>query len=222
MKSQLSELSALYDGELEPHELSPVIKAAVRDDELRSAWLAYGLIGDELRGESTAGAGMTAAVMAKLRAEPVVLAPNRLRVSRSHPVLALAASVAGVAVVAWLSLAGNPRLTPVEGQLATVSPAPTFGSGVTFAPHTLASTASRNDSASATVAPAPAFVRLPEQTFAAHTQPRVAQAVATAPAARGDMSEYLLAHHIQASTFRLHDSTEHVRSVSMANKPSRP
>jgi negative regulator of sigma E activity len=222
MKSQLSELSALYDGELEPHELSPIIKAAARDDELRSAWLAYGLIGDGLRGESTASADMTASVMAKLRAEPVVLAPNRLPASRSHPMLALAASVAGVAVVAWLSLAGNPQMVSTAGQLATVAPAPTFGSGVTFAPLTLASTESRNGSASATVVPAPTFVRLPEQALAANTQPRVAQVAAMAPTSRGDMSEYLLAHHIQASTFRLHDSTEHVRSVSMANKPSRP
>lgn len=193
MKSQLSELSALYDGELEPHELAPVVKAAVRDEELRAAWLAYGVIGDELRGESVAAADMTAGVMAKIRAEPVVLAPNNLRPSRSHPVLALAASVAGVAVVAWLSLTGNPSTGPAESRLATVAPAPTFA-------------------------------RLPEQGLAAVGAGRAgqtAQVAATAPAPRGDMSEYLLAHHIQASTFRLHDSTEHVRSVSMT-RPSRP
>lgn len=193
MKSQLSELSALYDGELEPHEVSPIVKAAVRDDELRSAWLAYGLIGDGLRGESTASADMTASVMAKLRAEPVVLAPNRLPASRSHPLLALAASVAGVAVVAWLSLAGNPQMASTTDQLATVAPAPTF-------------------------------VRLPESALAANAAgiQAATMPVVAAAATRGDMSEYLLAHHIQASTFRLHDSTEHVRSVSMANKPSRP
>jgi negative regulator of sigma E activity len=191
MKSQLSELSALYDGELEPHELPPLIKAAARDEEMRAAWLAYGVIGDELRGENVAAVDMTAAVMAKLRAEPVVLAPGKLRVSPSHPLLALAASVAGVAVVAWLSLAGNPQTGESESRLATVAPAPTF-------------------------------VRLPEQKLAAHVQPRPAQVAAPAPAARGDMSEYLLAHHIQAATFRLHDSTEHVRSVSMTPNPARP
>lgn len=190
MKSQLSELSALYDGELEPHELAPVVKAAVRDEELRAAWLAYGVIGDELRGESVAAADMTAGVMARLRAEPVVLAPNNLRSSRSHPVLALAASVAGVAVVAWLSLAGNSAMTPAESRLATVAPAPTFS-------------------------------RLPEQQLAVGGRAQPAPVAVVAPAPRGDMSEYLLAHHIQASTFRLHDSTEHVRSVSMT-RPSRP
>lgn len=189
MKSQLSELSALYDDELEPLELASIANAAVRDEELRAAWLAYGVIGDGLRGEDIAVVDLSAGVMAKLRAEPVVLAPNNLRVSRSHPLLALAASVAGVAVVAWLSLAGDPAAAPEASRLATVAPAPTF-------------------------------VRLPERTLAA------AGAEAASPAqqaaARGDMSEYLLAHHIQASTFRLHDSTEHVRSVSMTPASARP
>jgi negative regulator of sigma E activity len=189
MKSQLSELSALYDGELEPHELAPIIKAAARDEDLRAAWLTYGVIGDELRGENAVAADMTAGVMAKICAEPVVLAPNNLRVSRSHPLLALAASMAGVAVVAWLSLAGNSQPGSAESRLATVAPAPTF-------------------------------VRLPEQTLAAASAE--APSLPKQAAVRGDMSEYLLAHHIQASTFRLHDSTEHVRSVSMTPNPARP
>jgi hypothetical protein len=117
---------------------------------------------------------MTSSVMDRLRDEPVVLAPRRLQAPRQHPFLALAASLAGVAVVGWLALADSPDTLPA-GHLAAVPPAPTFA------------------------------------------QPVVAQVLV-----QGDMSEYLLAHHTQAASFRLGDSTEHVRTVSMPAGAARP
>jgi sigma-E factor negative regulatory protein RseA len=127
MKSKLAELSALLDGELEPHELRPTLNAVVGDADLRDKWDSYVLIGDQLRNEPVATPDLTANVMAKLREEPVVLAPRNLKLTRhSHPLLALAASVAGVAVVGWLAWAGNMAPVPAENRLAAVPPAPTF------------------------------------------------------------------------------------------------
>jgi sigma-E factor negative regulatory protein RseA len=192
MKSQLSEVSALLDGELEPHEQRPVLKAVVRDQELREAWQAYALIGDQLRQECPYAADLTARVMARIGEEPVVLAPRSLPLaSRQRPLLALAASVAGVTMVGWLALAGNPGAPQAENRFAAVSPAPTFAR------------ASNTGSASVLIAP-------------------VGRTAPVAAPARGDMSEYLLAHHTQASTFRLGDNTEHVRTVSMTGRSVHP
>jgi len=172
--AQLAELSALLDGELEPHELRPTLRAAVRGPELRENWQAYVLIGDQLRQERTLGRDLTAGVMAKIRAEPVVLAPRNLQLAwRRRPLLALAASAAGVVVVGWLALADNAQFSPPENRLAAVASA---------------------------VPPAPTFEA----------------------AQRGDMSEYLLAHHTQSATFRLGDNAGHVRTVSMTGGPARP
>lgn len=194
MNSQLSQdslVSALLDGELDPHEVEPAVRAAMKDAAAQSAWQSYVLIGDQLRGESTVAPDITAAVMARLREEPVVLAPRKLPVTPQHrPLLALAASVAGVAVVGWLALAGNPGTTGLSGNLAAVAPAPTF------------------HSADNTV------VRLPVE---ARHSPAIAN-----PAVRADMSEYLLAHHTQSSSFRLGDGTQQVRTVSLVTSPARP
>lgn len=181
MKPQLSELSALYDDELEPHEVHPLVRAAVEQDEMREAWQVYALIGDQLRGDYRGTPDLTAGVMAKVREEPVVLAPRNLtRQSRQHPLLALAASVAGIAVVGWLALSDASQISMNDNRLAAVAPTPTFKAAAS----------------GGTVVNVPAGSTTPQPL-------------------RGDMSEYLLAHHTQASTFRLGDSTEHVRTVSM-------
>ena len=177
---QAREISALIDGELEAHEVRAAIKASLNDAD---RWRIYGLIGDGLRGETFDAPDMTASVMSRICEEPVVLAPRNLRTQqRDHPLLALAASVAGVAVVGWLALAGHSQ-APVAEQ------------------HLLVSQQSRMSiagAASGAVPPAPTFSKAP-------------------PAAlQGDMSEYLLAHHAQASTVRLGDSTQQIRTVAMS------
>lgn len=171
---RLSVLSALFDDEAEDVESAAIVKAVAREPELRESWQLYAMIGDQLRGDAGATPDMTSRVMDRLRAEPVVLSPRRLGGTRQHPALALAASLAGVAVVGWLALADSPGALPV-GEVAAVAPAPTLA------------------------------------------QPATAQVLA-----HGDMSEYLLAHHTQAASFRLGDSTEHVRTVSMPAGAARP
>jgi len=181
MKSERSsEISALFDGELEEHEVRAAIKAGLADTE---RWHLYGLIGDGLRGEAVDAHDLTASVMSRLGEEPVVLAPrNLMDRRRHHPLLALAASVAGVAVVGWVVLTGNPQASGVDGRLAGVQ-----------------RDALQNASA---VPPAPPFAKAPKEIV------------------QTDLNEYLLAHHAQAATGRLGDSTRQIRTVAMT--PTHP
>ncbi len=122
-----SELSALFDGELEDHEVASIVRAALAEDKQLADWQAYALIGDQLRGERSHSPNFVENVMVRVREEPVVLAPgNLVRRQSHHPLLALAASVAGVAVVGWLALTGMPQVQGPQIAYVAVSPAPTF------------------------------------------------------------------------------------------------
>lgn len=108
-------ISALMDGELEGHEVADTFKELRRSEELRSQWCDCQLIGAALRDEPELDIDVTARVMAALEQEPTVIAPgNRRPDTWLRPVLALAASAAGVAVVAWLALAPGGELAPAR------------------------------------------------------------------------------------------------------------
>lgn len=124
MKPRLSEL---IDGELATGEVRVVFDAVKSDADLRRRWQEYQLIGDILRGEKSLGSDITARVMAALDDEPVVLAP---RAARRQPwqrtLLAVAATLAGVAAVAWVALApqgeqGAPERTAQAAPAAVLS-----------------------------------------------------------------------------------------------------
>ncbi|HZV53814.1 MAG TPA: RseA family anti-sigma factor [Rhodocyclaceae bacterium] len=103
------ELSALLDGELETHEVPTMWRTMKADASLRDTWRDYQLIRDVLRREGKLAEDITPGVMGRLRDEPVVLAPSPRRQSDWHgSLLALAASVTGIAVVGWLALAQQP------------------------------------------------------------------------------------------------------------------
>ena len=102
-------ISALMDGELEPHEELPALQSLRSTNASGREWQEFHLIGEALRGEENLEFDVTAKVMAALADEPTVLAPvPPARISRvsawARPALALAASAAGVAVVAWVGL----------------------------------------------------------------------------------------------------------------------
>jgi sigma-E factor negative regulatory protein RseA len=117
-----AELSALIDGETEEHEAAAVLAALKANPAMRDAWAEYLLIGDVLRDEPELDRDITSGVMQRLAEEPVVLAPQPRRQSGwQRPLAALAASVAGVAVVGWLAL--TPARSP-EQTLAVASTGP--------------------------------------------------------------------------------------------------
>jgi sigma-E factor negative regulatory protein RseA len=113
-------ISALMDGELEQHEIVETLQALRRSEELRTEWRDGQLIGAALRGERQLDLDVVARVMSAIDMEPTVLAPAPRRPATwQRPMLALAASAAGVAVVAWLALApGDGGLPVANGNLA--------------------------------------------------------------------------------------------------------
>lgn len=113
MKDRISEF---MDGELDDRAAGPLIEALGRDGEARDAWRTYHLIGDALRDSSLLSAGFTARVARALEAEPTVLAPRRLQ-PQPRTWYALAASVAGFALVGWLAFAPQQTaIAPVAQQ----------------------------------------------------------------------------------------------------------
>ena len=98
-------ISALMDGELEEHEIAETLRSLRSSSEMRKEWCDGQLIGAALRQESGLEIDVTARIMAAIETEPTVMAPKPQRtIEWRRPALALAASAAGVAVVAWLAL----------------------------------------------------------------------------------------------------------------------
>lgn len=114
-----TEVSALLDGELETHEARDALAALRRDPDLRAAWSAYHTIGAALRGEQELSQDITARVMACLEQEATVLCPPaRREAAWPRPAVALAASAAGVAVVAWMAFAPQFSAAPTRTEIA--------------------------------------------------------------------------------------------------------
>ncbi len=115
-------ISALMDGELESHEIAETLRDLKRNGELRSEWCDCHLIGAALRGERELDIDVAAKVMSAIDLEPTVMAPgSRRRPEWRGPALALAASAAGVALVAWLALAPGSEAVPVRQTVAAKS-----------------------------------------------------------------------------------------------------
>ena len=106
-------ISALVDGELEASEANGAIATLARNEEQKSLWSLYHVIGDALQHESDLAIDVSGRVMAALSSEITVLSPRPQRSTRrwQRQLVALAASAAGVAVVAWIALA--PAQIPV-------------------------------------------------------------------------------------------------------------
>lgn len=186
MNDLRSDVSALIDNELEDHAVRDTLTATICCREQREAWRVYAMIGDHLRGDIVQIPDITADVMSRLHDEPVVLAPRNLMVKqRQNPLLALAASVAGVAMVGWLALSGMPDSPSLENRRLASSTMPT---------------------------------KVKLQLGGADAEVKSVPAIQV----QHDMNEYLLAHQIQSSPFRLGHSAEHVRTVALTGNPPPP
>jgi sigma-E factor negative regulatory protein RseA len=128
MKQQIS---ALMDGELFDDEAEALLDKLKRNPGTDEEWRTYHLIGDILRQPDHAYPGIGGAVRERLRAEPTVLAPGRRagRNVRSYA-LSAAASLAALALVAWMSLQVGPE-PPVQVAAAKATNVPGLsGKGV--------------------------------------------------------------------------------------------
>lgn len=99
------EISALMDGELFEDEAGSLLGRIKRDSTIHRDWEIYHLIGDALRQPEHIHGDLSAEVYARMRDEPVVLAPRRHTVKQKVRAIALsaAASLAAIGVVASMS-----------------------------------------------------------------------------------------------------------------------
>ncbi len=106
----MERISALMDGELGGEDLVTELKRIKGDEDLMRSWETYHLIGDVLREEPVLGTPFGDRFRAALESEPTVLAPRPVISSRKVRLYALsaAASVAGVAAVAWFAFMNTP------------------------------------------------------------------------------------------------------------------
>lgn len=120
-----NELSALIDNELNIDELARILNAAKSNEDVRSAWKHYHLIGDAMRGDAQMTDDFSSRVMQALESEPTVLAIKKTQhddtesVQRKAPVFwSIAASVAAVMFVGLMvfkmQLGDAEDLSPVE------------------------------------------------------------------------------------------------------------
>ena len=105
-------VSVLMDGELDDKSAAAAIQSLANEREARDAWRSYHLIGDLMRGSAPLSEGFAARITWKLAEQPTVLAPGRIKPEprRWFTVSALAASLAAVALVAWLAFAPQPQV----------------------------------------------------------------------------------------------------------------
>lgn len=98
-------ISALMDGELDGKAAEDLIDELRGGGEARDAWRLYHLAGDAMRDTRLLSEGFASRVSQRLAAEPTVLAPRRAarRPAWIAMPAAVAASLAGVALVGWLA-----------------------------------------------------------------------------------------------------------------------
>jgi sigma-E factor negative regulatory protein RseA len=123
----MEQISAFMDGEIEGVEATGQVNRLKEDARLRATWDTYHLIGDTLRGEKLGlSQDFTASFSARLADEPTILAPRSrspLQSTVRRFALPVAASVGGMALVAWLAVFNNP-FAPQKENLAAKAPAP--------------------------------------------------------------------------------------------------
>lgn len=134
---QLANLSAFMDGELAATDMQLMIADLSKQAEQKNRWQLYHMTRDALHQEAELSIDVTARVMAALALEPTILSPqvttlttkstsdqqqkkSRTQVRWQHPSLAWAASLAGVAFVAWAAL------VPVKQSVEQFSPMAVF------------------------------------------------------------------------------------------------
>ncbi len=119
-------VSALMDGELDDDGAQKALEAMKRDPQLHRTWLSYHLIGDALRRHPGLAQNYAERVLERLQGEPAIMARGALR-QQSGPgrlTMSIAASLAGIGVVAWLAVSMNDQSAAPAQAVAVASPPP--------------------------------------------------------------------------------------------------
>jgi sigma-E factor negative regulatory protein RseA len=118
-------ISALMDGELEGRAAEEAFDLVRRDGDAAETWRIYHLVSDAIHGQRLLSAGFAERVAAELASEPALLSPGALpgRTPMQRFTLAAAASIAAVALVAWLAFAPQPQTAAPVAQASPPAPA---------------------------------------------------------------------------------------------------
>jgi sigma-E factor negative regulatory protein RseA len=122
-----SKISAMMDGELSDAELDESLRALRSDDEALDTWRQYHLLSDALRDTQVLSGGFSERLALRLEEEPAILAPKAAppaRQARYRRALAVAASLAGVAMVGAISYTQLQDASQVAQAPATVRQEP--------------------------------------------------------------------------------------------------
>lgn len=199
---EMERLSALMDDELDQHAIDGELDRIKGDPQREEAWAIYHVIGDALRGQIDPVRGISERVRTMLANEPTVLAPRSWKSNRvtQRVVLPLAASVCGIAVVAWLALSSNSAISPANDPVnnpvnSSVSPDVLATAGqVVQQPYT--SIAEGSDASG-------------NESNAAESNSSESNG-----SAADDMSEYLMAHQQFSPSTAMQGVVPYVRTVS--------
>lgn len=149
-QEQVSQLSALFDGELPSQQAEMVIRRALRDSAMRERWQRYALIGACVRGEPLAAGGIRSGlaerVATRLADEADILVPGaaaasaqvarETRIPRAYGRGMLGGAIAaGVALVAVFvarqlapDTAGGALVAQTSAPVGAPAPAPVVAS----------------------------------------------------------------------------------------------
>jgi sigma-E factor negative regulatory protein RseA len=129
----MDRISALMDGELDKAQQRQELDHLRHDTELRERWELFHLIGDVLRGERMLSPEFSRRIAQRLADEPTVLAPRRISFGRkaARYALSAAATLAAVALVAWVALTPGGLNAPRE---VAQAPVPVPAAAVPAAP----------------------------------------------------------------------------------------
>lgn len=125
----MEKISALMDSELSGQDARQALLRLGDTPEARDAWATYHLIGDVMRGQSSA-VDVASRVAVSLQSEPTVLAPRQSARSGKALTFALsaAASVSAIAVVGWMAFSTGSLIHPAADLAQSQQPAPALAS----------------------------------------------------------------------------------------------
>lgn len=125
----MEQISALMDNELSGQDARQAMLRLGDIPEARDAWGTYHLIGDVMRGQSSA-VNVVSRVAVSLKDEPTVLAPRRPARSGKALTFALsaAASVSAIAVVGWMAFSTGSLIQPAADIAQSSQPVPALAS----------------------------------------------------------------------------------------------
>ena len=121
-----NKLSSFMDGELEREDISKIIAAIKKEDELHEEWRIYHLIGDAMRQSSRLSMNISPGVSQKLKSEPTILSPIVSTTSQSntrkqsYKVFAFSIAASVIAMVSgWMVMQNiyEPRTIMVAEQI---------------------------------------------------------------------------------------------------------